>query len=205
MPSPPSQDLQSDPRYAALSQCLQEAAALDVADAHALRQLRVRFAEGAFNLVVAGQFKRGKSSVINALLDHSLLPVGAVPLTSVVTILCHGATPAATVHFLDGKARAVPTGQLADYVTERGNPGNAKGVREVIVAFPSEWLAGGTRLVDTPGIGSVDQHNTDVALRYLPQVDAVCCWSPARISRWAARSSISWATCDSTHRRSSAC
>ena len=62
---------------------------------------------------------------------------------------------------------------LPDYVTERGNPKNAKCVQEVSVAYPAEWLRSGIRLVDTPGIGSVHQHNTDATYRYLPQADAV--------------------------------
>lgn len=161
------------PEYAALGQCLDEAAAIEGVDGEACGQLRQRFAEGAFNLVVAGQFKRGKSSVINALLGVNLLPVGVVPLTSVVTLLRFGSVPRTTVAFLDGGERDIALDTLADYVTEKANPGNAKGVREVAVAYPSEWLRGGIRLADTPGIGSVYQHNTDAAYRYLPQADAV--------------------------------
>ena len=41
------------------------------------------------------------------------------------------------------------------------------------MGFPSEWLNGGLRLVDTPGVGSVHGHNSDVTHRYLPMADAV--------------------------------
>jgi hypothetical protein len=63
--------------------------------------------------------------------------------------------------------------ELPDYVTERGNAKNQKGVRDVAVTFPAAWLKGGIRLVDTPGIGSVQAHNTEVTYQYLPQADAV--------------------------------
>lgn len=150
-----------------------EAAAIPCIAAQPLAALRAKVAEHAFNLVVAGEFKRGKSTVINALVGADLLPTGVVPLTSVVTLLRYGDTPGATVVFAKGETRAVPLDTLSDYVTERGNPKNAKGVQEVAVTFPAEWLKGGIRLVDTPGIGSVHRHNTEVTYRYLPQADAV--------------------------------
>ena len=62
--------------------------------------------------------------------------------------------------------------ELADYITEKGNPRNQKGVREVEIAYPSEYLRDGVRIIDTPGVGSVYSHNTEVAYNYLPQVDA---------------------------------
>ncbi len=156
-----------------LSQCVHAAMALDGVDGDACRQLSQRITEGNFNLVVAGEFKRGKSSVINALLGAEVLPVAVVPLTSVVTLICHGDDPRATVRFRSGDACEIALSAIMDYVTEKGNPGNAKGVENVTVAYPSEWLRDGIRLVDTPGIGSVHQHNTDVTYRYLPQADAV--------------------------------
>ena len=99
--------------------------------------------------------------------------MGVVPLTSVVTRLHYGEVPAVTAIFEHGETRAVPLEALPDYVTERANPKNVKGVREVAVVYPADWLKGGIRLVDTPGIGSLHRHNTDVTYRYLPQADAV--------------------------------
>jgi GTP-binding protein EngB required for normal cell division len=158
---------------AGLRACLAGACALEGVDREACAQLARKIDEHAFNLVVAGEFKRGKSSVINALLGANLLPTGVVPVTSVVTRLQYGETAAATVVFDSGQERAVALDALPDYVTERGNPKNAKGVREVSLAYPAPWLKGGIRLVDTPGIGSVHQHNTEVTYQYLPQADAV--------------------------------
>ncbi|MGA9755336.1 MAG: dynamin family protein, partial [Desulfobaccales bacterium] len=59
-----------------------------------------------------------------------------------------------------------------EYITEKGNPRNQKGVREVEITFPSDYLKDGVRIIDTPGVGSVYSHNTEVAYNYLPQVDA---------------------------------
>lgn len=158
---------------ATLEAALAEIAAIPGIDATALAAIRTKFAEHAFNLVVAGEFKRGKSTLINALIGAELLPTGVVPLTSVVTLLRHGDVAAARVRFENDAAAVVPLESLADYVTERGNPDNRKRVGEVEVSFPADWLKGGIRLVDTPGVGSVHSHNSEVTSRYLPQADAV--------------------------------
>jgi GTPase SAR1 family protein len=129
--------------------------------------------EGAFNLVVAGQFKRGKTSLINALIGADILPVSVVPLTSIITVLTYGGALRVKVHFNDGRTVEIKPESLPDYVTEKGNPRNERDVREVVVEYPSPYLHEGVRVVDTPGVGSVYEHNTDVAYRYLPQADAV--------------------------------
>lgn len=156
-----------------LSALVEEAAAVPGVDARACAALREKIEQHAFNLVVVGEFKRGKSTIINALLGADLLPTGVVPLTSVVTVIQYGVQPTVTVDFEDRASQAARLDALADYVTEAGNPQNVKGVREVTVVVPAEWLQGGIRLVDTPGIGSVHRHNTEVTYRYLPRADAV--------------------------------
>ncbi len=76
------------------------------------------------------------------------------------------------MQFMDGKEKDVPVSDLSELITERGNPNNHKGVQEVTIYHPSPYLQGGVRIIDTPGVGSVYRHNTDVAYRYLPYVDA---------------------------------
>ncbi len=137
-----------------------------------LGEIRGKLAEGRFNLVILGQFKRGKSTLINALLGAPILPMAIVPLTSVVTVLRHGEELAIEVLFLNGDRRVIGLEELPEYITERGNPKNAKGVREVEILYPSPYLRDGVRIVDTPGVGSVYQHNTDVAYAVIPYVDA---------------------------------
>jgi ribosome biogenesis GTPase A len=128
--------------------------------------------ENRFNLVVLGAFKRGKSTLINALLGKAVLPTSIVPLTSVVTILSYGERLDVEVFFSNGDRREVSAEELVDYITEKGNPRNKKGVEEVRITYPSPYLRDGVRIVDTPGVGSVYEHNTEVALNFLPQVDA---------------------------------
>lgn len=131
-----------------------------------------RLEKDQFNLVVLGQFKRGKSTLINALVGHPILPMGVVPLTSVITKVRFGACEEVVVRFLDGTARRVDLKDLHLFVTEKENPRNRRGVYEVSVAIPSTFLSQGLVLVDTPGVGSTYEHNTDTALGFLPRADA---------------------------------
>ncbi len=134
--------------------------------------LREKIENNVFNLVVLGQFKRGKTSLINALLGAGILPTAIVPLTSIATILMYGETLNIKVYFNDGRVTEIDSTSLLQYVTEKGNPRNEKNVQEVIITYPSPYLKDGVRLIDTPGVGSVYEHNTDVAYQYLPKSDA---------------------------------
>ncbi len=135
-------------------------------------ELRDKIEHNVFNLVVLGQFKRGKTSLINALLGAEILPTAIVPLTSIATILTYGPVLNIKVYFNDGRVTEIEPAALPQYVTEKGNPKNEKEVREVIIHYPSPYLQDGVRLIDTPGVGSVFEHNTDVAYQYLPKSDA---------------------------------
>ncbi len=152
--------------------CIDSLERSEFVSCHPCKELREKVETNSFNLVVVGQFKRGKTYLINALLGAEILPVAVVPLTSVATILTFGETLAIKVFFYSGRASEIEKQELADYVTEAGNPKNIKNVAKVEIAYPSAYLKDGVRLIDTPGVGSVFQHNTDVAYRYLPQSDA---------------------------------
>ena len=54
------------------------------------RRLLARLAEDRFNLAFLGQFSRGKSSLMNALLGSEKLPTGLLPITSVITTVAYG-------------------------------------------------------------------------------------------------------------------
>lgn len=133
--------------------------------------LAERVGSGRFHVALAGDFKRGKSTVLNALVGEDLLPSGVVPVTAIGTEVRFGRGPIVVVG-TDGSERPLGAGEtLADYVTEAGNPGNIRNVRRVVVQRPAPLLASGLVLVDTPGLGSVHGHNDDEARRQLDHAD----------------------------------
>jgi Dynamin family len=157
----------------ALVDALDELAALaGAADAGALAALRERLLAARLRVLVVGEAKRGKSTLVNALLGAAVLPAGVTPLTAVATTVSHGADARTEVTFHDGRAEVLPLDALADLVTERNNPGNSRSVASVTVRLDAPVLARGVEIVDTPGAGSVYAHNTAAADSALPTMDA---------------------------------
>jgi hypothetical protein len=131
-----------------------------------------RLDEARLRVLVVGEAKRGKSTLVNALLDRSVLPSGVTPLTAVATTVRYGDDERAEVRFLDGHEEKHPLTALTDLVTERGNPGNRRRISGVTVYVAAPVLAGGVELVDTPGTGSVFESGTQTAHEALRSMDA---------------------------------
>ena len=137
-----------------------------------LKEIREKLVENKFHLVVLGQFKRGKSTFINSIIGDKILPVSVVPLTSIVTLIRYGQEEEIRVLFEDGGKKIISRDELPEYVTEAGNPKNVKNVKQVEISFPSPFLKDGVSIIDTPGVGSTFENNTEMTYNYLPKVDA---------------------------------
>jgi GTP-binding protein EngB required for normal cell division len=144
----------------------------DGQDRETLTALRSRLETARLRVLLAGEAKRGKSTLINALLGREVLPTGVTPLTAVVTTVTQGAAEDIEVTFTDAATGSFPLAVLADYGTERGNPRNCRHVAAITVRLDAEILRRGVELVDTPGPGSVHAHNTEAADLALPTMDA---------------------------------
>jgi GTP-binding protein EngB required for normal cell division len=138
------------------------------------QKLLARIAEDRFNLVVVGLFNRGKSSLMNAVLGVDRLPVGVLPLTSVVTTVSYGSRERLILQ-REGWSipQEEPISAITEYVTESGNPGNQKKVTLAEVQIPAEILRRGFHFIDTPGIGSALLQNTATTEEFLPEADDI--------------------------------
>ena len=141
-------------------------------DRERLLALLDRLDAARLRVLVVGEAKRGKSTLINALLGRDVLPSGVTPLTAVATTVRYGDDPRIEVAFLDGHQEKHPLTALADFVTEVRNPRNKRLVAGVTVYLDAPVLAGGVELVDTPGTGSVFQWDTQAAHEALQTMDA---------------------------------
>ena len=126
--------------------------------------------DGVVDVAVLGQFKAGKSSFLNSLIGREIVPVDVLPATAVVTRIGYGPKERAVVRLLTRNEEEPPIERLAEFVTERHNPANEKQVAMVEVEVPSLLPYRGIRFVDTPGLGSVFTHNTQVSMEWLPRV-----------------------------------
>ena len=147
------------------------------ADRVALAAAALRTAN--LTIVVCGEFKRGKSSLLNALLAEQppLLPTDTVLTTSTVTAVSWAERERVAVHVEepDGSLREVliDRARIAEWATETGNPGNTRRVKLVSVETPNPLLRNGLTFVDTPGVGGVLREHSAATAAVLPRADAI--------------------------------
>ncbi|MCX4762010.1 dynamin family protein [Streptomyces sp. NBC_01275] len=159
---------------------------LDEEDASTRRRVlaesRERLASDEYYVVVCGEFRRGKSSLLNALVRRrKLFPVAVDVTTAIVATLRWGPTERARVWPLPDPNRPdsrpapfeVPLAEVRRYATEQENPDNVKRVDRIEMEAPFAPLRSGLVLVDTPGVGSVNPAHTAATRSVLPRADAV--------------------------------
>ncbi len=136
-----------------LDQAITETSRLGRGDlAGRLSAQRDQVTSGAWHVLVAGEFKKGKSALVNALLGIPVCGSDAVAFTSVPTIIRYGARPAAEVVLDSGQRRPIDPAEAARYATD-GVVDSAARMSAVEVELPRELLRSGLVLIDTPGLG----------------------------------------------------
>ncbi len=123
-------------------------------------------------VAVVGEFKSGKSTLVNALLQTSVCPQDADEVTVVPTLVTFGDPALALAHLQasDGAAaiaESIPLESIAEYVSESGNPDNRRRLTSVEVRLKHRMLQTGLSLVDTPGVGGLDSAHGVVSLTTL--------------------------------------
>jgi gas vesicle protein len=143
---------------------------------------RARLVDPLFHVLVVGEFKQGKSSLINALLGIDVCPVDDDIATAVPTKIAYAPKPSALAWISppddapEGTAsttESVPFDNVAQFVTEAGNPANARRIESVEIGVPSALLQSGLVLVDTPGVGGLGSTHSTITIGALPMADAV--------------------------------
>jgi predicted GTPase len=130
-----------------------------------------RLEDNSFEIAVFRRVSSGKSSLLNAMLETDLLPVGVTPITAVPIRLAYGESPAVTVWFANRPPERFAISKLPELVAEPLNPGNEKHVTRIVVQFSSPRLRDGITFVDTPGLGSLATRGAAETLAYLPRCD----------------------------------
>ncbi len=136
--------------------------------------------------LVIGEFKKGKSTLVNALLNVAVCPVSDELATVVPTVVRHGAEAAAEVVTesqgagteSDGPPTAVARQpialeEVATWASERGNVDNVRSIRAVEIRLPRQLLATGLTLIDTPGVGGLHSVHGAAAMAALGTAEVV--------------------------------
>ncbi len=141
-----------------------------------LTAARDRITDPAIRVVVAGQLKQGKSQLLNSLLNIPVARVGDDESTVLVTVVAHGAEPAARLVVADGRggvqSHDIPVADL-HHDLRRDPRAAGRPVLRVEVDAPSPLLTGGLTFIDTPGVGGQGQPHLSATLGLLPEADAV--------------------------------
>ena len=139
---------------------------------------RLRLTDPAVHVMVVGEFKQGKSSLVNALVGSVVCPVDDDVATAVPTLVRFADPPSARVTFEPGgddnaRTEEIPFDDLPVYASEGANPGNQRRVRSVEAGVPSPVLSNGLVLVDTPGVGGLGSVHSAITMAALPMADAL--------------------------------
>lgn len=130
-----------------------------------------RLEDDSFEIAIFGRVSSGKSSLLNAILEANILPVGVTPITAIPTRITYHESPVVNVWFANRAAERFEIERLPEFVAEQQNPGNEKHVTKILVGLPSPRLKDGIVFVDTPGLGSLAIRGAAETLAYLPRCD----------------------------------
>ena len=142
-----------------------------------LKEAQQHLAEEKIYVVICGEFKQGKSSLINAFIDETnLFPVAVKITTNLVSTIAYAEQEKITVILGDigkGQAKQINRAEIPEYVTEQQNKGNNKKAKMLIIESPNPYLKDGLVLVDTPGTGSLNTEHTALTYSFIPNADAI--------------------------------
>lgn len=154
-----------------------------------LDQAMARLQDPSIRVIVVGEFKQGKSKLINALVNAPVCPVDDDVATSTPTIVRYGEpasaailVPAADSAGGDGNSlerQPIDLADLPEFVSEQGNPDNRRKLAAAEVCLPRKLLTGGLTIIDTPGVGGMGSTHTLTTLTALPTADAMLLVSDA--------------------------
>lgn len=171
---------------ARLARIAQELGSPDSADF--LRKSVTGMREEVFKIVVVGEFSRGKSTVINALLGARVLPSSPRPTTALLSCISFGEIPRFAVHFRDGRPAvevsseyvaglvAPPEPILGDDESAREYEKSSRQLNDVEylqINYPCALCRDAVSIIDTPGTNDLDQAREEITYKYIPNADAV--------------------------------
>ncbi|HEY6797587.1 MAG TPA: dynamin family protein [Kineosporiaceae bacterium] len=145
--------------------------------AQRLQPVRRSLDDPGIHVVVAGEFKKGKSSLVNALVGAAVCPVDDDTATAVPTYIRYGEQVQAYLLYPEDPVRREPVAvdEIRRHVTQENSPSAAyvSGLAGVEVRLPRTMLASGLVIVDTPGVGGLGSAHAAASLAAISMADAV--------------------------------
>ena len=139
-----------------------------------LRESKKKLQSHKFAVGILGEFKRGKSTVINALLGKEIIPADILPCSATMNRVSYDFQPSVQLKLIDGTTEQIEIEDLSRYVTKLDEESeyNAEQVEEAIVFYPCRFCQNGVDIIDTPGLND-DERMTRITEETVPKLDAV--------------------------------
>lgn len=151
-----------------------------------LRNNQHRLEDEKFSLVVIGEFSRGKSTFVNAMLGKSILPSSKQPTTNIISKIIYGKAPAYTLYYKDGKSKQITDEEFLTIKAQaEADPSNMEKVKNFFkktedfskikyaeVAYPLSFCKNNVEVVDTPGTNDLNVIRVDITCDYLKNAEA---------------------------------
>lgn len=140
-----------------------------------IAQLFSRVASNSVTIMVCGEFKRGKSSIVNAIIGAEICPVDECITTSSVSLIKYGTTPRVVRHFINADNKVVTESINIDSIEKysKGSSVNTDNTILLEIEIPNENLKSGLTILDTPGIGGLDPRHLSLTTFALTKADCV--------------------------------
>jgi hypothetical protein len=173
----PDADARADAAHQALGRLLAVVQPLDRADlVQRLTAASARLKRPSTIVCVVGEFKQGKSSLVNALLGSAVCPVDDDLATSAITLVRYAEHVSVVVRHKEGAevtSTQIAPHEIPEWVSEHGNPDNSRHVERVDIGMPAQVLGQGLAIVDTPGMGGLGAGHAAATLAFLPFADGL--------------------------------
>ena len=131
---------------------------------------QLRRARYPMEVAITGQFSSGKSTFLNALLSKNILPTGITPVTSKVNFLNYGEEYKLKITYYSGAQEYAPIEAIADFTDQRKN--EMSEIKYLTLYAPMDILKD-ISFVDTPGLNSQSQSDTDTTRKVLRDVGGI--------------------------------
>ncbi|MCV6606903.1 MAG: dynamin family protein [Campylobacterales bacterium] len=133
-----------------------------------VNKLGVR-AKEPMKVAITGQFSSGKSTFLNALLSKDILPTGVTPVTSKVNYIKYGDRVSLRVTYKDGRDEDFPLKEISKFTDQREDVEDI----DYLTLFSPYPILKDITFVDTPGLNSQSESDTEVTDRVLQEVDGI--------------------------------
>lgn len=138
-----------------------------------MKDMSEQLLQHRFSVGVMGEFRRGKSTVINSLLGEKVMPSDIRPCSATMNRVTYGQEKKAVINMRDGRCKDISIEELPKYVTKLEEYNDmAAAVDEAIVYYPSHFCKDGVDIIDTPGLND-DERMNKVSQEIVPKLDVM--------------------------------